>query len=71
MRSADNGFKDTAGNLLDGDANGTAGGDYSGTFTIAAAAADAVTLSVGDFVRGPGQPINLQPAHFPTNSAPS
>ena len=45
MRSADNGFKDTAGNLLDGDANGTAGGDYSGTFTIAEAAANAVTLA--------------------------
>lgn len=59
MRSADNGFRDTAGNLLDGDANGVAGGDFSGTFTIAPAADGTVTLAVDDFVRGPGQPINL------------
>ncbi len=59
FRSGPNGFKDTAGNLLDGDADGTAGGDYRSSFTIAAPPADAVTIGLPHVVRGPGQVVNL------------
>ena len=59
LRSADDGFNDADGVLLDGDRDGTPGGDYSGSFTIDAPASNAITVSIPDIVRGPGQDINV------------
>lgn len=57
LRSAANGFKDTAGNLLDGNDDDVAGGDFVINFEIPSM--NAVTVSVPDFSFGPGQPINV------------
>lgn len=59
LRSAANGFVTAAGRLLDGDGDGTPGGDYVGTFLVAAPTAGTRTVRVGDFLRGPGQSVNL------------
>ena len=58
LRSAADGFKDTDGMLLDGDGDGTGGDDYSDSFAIDEVAG-ARTVSIPDFVRGPGQDVNL------------
>ncbi|MCW5624012.1 MAG: S8 family serine peptidase, partial [Burkholderiales bacterium] len=50
-------FRDTAGRALDGDADGTDGGDYIGGFTVAPLVGPVVGLT--DLVRGPGQQANL------------
>ena len=50
-------FIDTAGRLLDGDDDGTPGGDHLATFTIAGPLPR--ILSLPDVVRGPGQAIDL------------
>jgi hypothetical protein len=58
LRSAVDGFKDlAAGKLLDGDGDGTAGGDYQFTFT--AGAPEPVVVSISDFARGPNQPADV------------
>ena len=59
VRSANNAFKDTLGNLLDGDANGTGGDDFVQTFNVGNPFQR--TLSIPDFARGPdtGSPINV------------
>ena len=57
LRSAADGFRDASGGLLDGDGDGIAGGDHVLTFVVAASA-DRM-LSVPDFARGPGQPVDL------------
>ncbi len=59
LRSAANGFTDASGNLLDGDGNNVAGGDFVQQLTVTAPASGAITLRVGDFVRGYGQAVNL------------
>ena len=59
LRSAADGFSDSTGSLLDGDANGIAGGDYTGSFVVAARPANEVTVSLPDFVRGFGQTVKL------------
>ncbi len=59
LRSAANGFHDATGELLDGDGDGLAGGDFVYGVTVAAAPASAVTITVPNFSRGPGQPVNL------------
>jgi hypothetical protein len=59
LRSATDGFKDTAAMLLDGNGDGTGGDDYMSSFTIAEAPAGARTVSMPDFVRGRGQEVNL------------
>jgi hypothetical protein len=59
LRSGVDAFKDASGMLLDGDRDGTPGGSFSDTFTISEPAANVVTISISDFVRGPGQEINL------------
>ncbi len=60
LRAAADGFTDLAsGQLIDGDGDGTAGGDFVNTFTV-----DPVTpvvVSLPDFARGPGQPIDVPP----------
>lgn len=65
LRSAADGFRDSGAILLDGDANGVAGGDYVLNFTVSAPAANAVTLSLPNFARGPQQPVNI-PANATT-----
>lgn len=57
LRSAADGFKDREGRLLDGDDDGAAGGYWVQTFLVAATPARLV--SIGDVVRGPGQPVNV------------
>ena len=58
LRSAANGFKDTTGLLLDG-SDGIAGDNYTWTFAVAAPPSNAVTVSLPDFARGYGQPVNV------------
>lgn len=57
LRSAATGFKDTSGALLDGNGDGVAGGDYVTQFTVSSSSARVV--SVPDFARGAGQPVNV------------
>ncbi len=59
LRSAADGFIDTTTTLLDGDANSTAGGNYVRTFIVSSSPANAVTLSVANFARGPQQSVNI------------
>ena len=56
------GWTDGNGVVLDGDADGAAGGDYTTTFTIEPTAARVVSLP--DFARGPGQAVDM-PAGLP------
>lgn len=65
LRSAADGFEDTDSRSLDGNGDGTPGDNYVTNFTIETPAATAVALGVSDFVRGPGQPVNL-PANATT-----
>jgi hypothetical protein len=58
LRSGRDAFKGmTAGELLDGDVDGTGGDDYVGGFTVAAV--PPVIVSLPDFMRGPGQSVNV------------
>jgi hypothetical protein len=60
LRSAANGFKNLYGGLLlDGNGDGTAGDNYTNTFTVAAPAAGARVVSLPNFVRGPNQAVNV------------
>lgn len=59
IRSAANGAHDTGGTLLDGDANGVAGGDFVTTFTVDPPLPGAVTLSIPNLARGPQQTVNV------------
>lgn len=59
LRSAATGVRDASTILLDGDANGTAGGDYLTTFVVNSPAPNAVTVSLPNFARGPQQSVNL------------
>ena len=44
---------------MDGNGDGFAGGDYSAGFTVSAAPQGARVVSLPDFVRGPGQDVNV------------
>jgi hypothetical protein len=57
LRSAADGFKDTRGTLLDGNTDGTPGDDFTGTFTVSGP--PPVVVSIPDFMRGPGQAVNV------------
>jgi hypothetical protein len=57
LRSADDAIRDENGELLDGNNDGSPGGDYMTPLTIAAP--QDVVVSLPDFTRGPGQPIDL------------
>ena len=59
LRSASDGLVSDTGLLLDGNEDGNAGDDYVGSFTITPPVASALTLSIPDFTRGPGQPVEL------------
>lgn len=56
FRSAANGFRDVSGGLLDGNADGSTGDPYTTQFSTSAPGA---TVGVPDFMRGPGQMIDL------------
>ncbi|MCB1967273.1 MAG: tandem-95 repeat protein, partial [Candidatus Accumulibacter sp.] len=56
LESGASAFRDAAGGSLDGNGDGIAGDAYQSSFTIAAAGR---TLSLPDFMRGPGQTIDL------------
>ncbi len=68
LRSASNGFQDTNGNLLDGNADGTQGDDFVTTFVVNNSS-NSVTVTLPDFARGPGQLVNL-PNTASANSLP-
>ncbi len=58
LRSAADAFTDLAdGELLDGDGDGAAGGDYVATFTVDAATG--VSVELPGIVRGPGQALQV------------
>ncbi|MCY2986823.1 MAG: S8 family serine peptidase, partial [Planctomycetota bacterium] len=57
--SGANAFRDTTGNVLDGNGDGTAGDNYTTSFVVAAPVANRVTVGLPDFARGYGQPVNL------------
>ncbi len=59
LRSGADAFQDSLGGLLDGNADGTSGDNYSTTFNVAAPSGDRRTLSLPNFARGFGQDINL------------
>jgi hypothetical protein len=60
LRSAANGFTDLAsGELLDGDGDGTPGGDFVDTFIVDAL--QPVVVSLPDFTRGSLQPVDVPP----------
>jgi hypothetical protein len=59
LRSAANAFRNSTGELLDGDNDGQAGGDYQTSFTVANVSR---VVSIPDVVRGPGQALRVNPA---------
>jgi hypothetical protein len=63
----DDGIADINGNLLDGDANGTAGGNYTQEFQVTAT--DARVIGLSDLVRGPAQPIDTTGLPITINNA--
>ncbi len=63
LRSAADGFRDlVTGGLLDGDNDGTPGGDYVQEFTVDVVAS--VEVSLPDVARGPGQPVDVPPVEI-------
>lgn len=59
LRSAANGVRDALAVPLDGDGNAIAGGDFVYNFSVSVPAANAVTVSIPNFARGPQQGVNL------------
>ncbi|NQV25187.1 MAG: VCBS repeat-containing protein [Rhodopirellula sp.] len=57
LSSRSDGFIDASGELLDGDSDGTAGGDFQTSFTVDSTTDR--TLSIKDFARGPRQAVEL------------
>jgi hypothetical protein len=57
LASRIDGFRDLAGNLLDGDGNGMVGDDYVTRFTVTSLGGDAL-LGIGNLSAGPGQSIS-------------
>jgi hypothetical protein len=57
LRSTADAFKDADGQLLDGDTDGTPGGNYVAAFALDPATVP--VISVSDFAVGPGQPVNV------------
>ncbi|MBT9456787.1 MAG: right-handed parallel beta-helix repeat-containing protein, partial [Burkholderiaceae bacterium] len=57
LASRDDGVTTKIGALLDGDADGTAGGNYQKSFIVAASSA--AVLGIGEVARGPGQTLAI------------
>jgi hypothetical protein len=53
------GFREQNGELLDGDSNGTAGGNFVHSFAVIAPPANAISIGVPNIARGPQQPVNI------------
>ena len=62
LASRPDGWVSGTGELLDGDADGNAGGDYQSSFTVAASSAR--VLSLPDFARGPSQAVVVPATDF-------
>ena len=60
LRSATDGFRDKFGEFLDGDMDSVEGGDYRASFSVGPL--PSVVISVDDFMRGPGQSVDLPAA---------
>ena len=60
LRSATDGFRDKFGEFLDGDMDSIEGGDYRASFSVGPL--PSVVISVDDFMRGPGQSVDLPAA---------
>ncbi|MCC9601137.1 cadherin domain-containing protein [Stieleria sp. JC731] len=68
LRSASDGFTDLAdGELLDGDNNASAGGNFVDTFTVSSS--NTLTVGIPDIVRGPTQAVQV-PVDTTGNSLP-
>ncbi|MFO0889085.1 MAG: cohesin domain-containing protein [Isosphaeraceae bacterium] len=59
LRSAANAFRTAAGEPIDGDGDGVAGGDFTASFTVDAPAAGTVVVGLPDFARGQTQAVNV------------
>ena len=59
LRSADDGFKSPSGGLLNTEGTVINPSNLGHTFTVPAPPTGAITISMPDFVRGPGQDVNL------------
>jgi len=59
LKSGLQGFKGVDGDLLDGNLDESQGDNYSGNFTIAAPAPEAIVLGVPDITRGFGQAVHM------------
>ena len=57
--SGANAFESTTGALLDGIGNGVPGSNLTSTFTVSPLASNAVVVSIPNFTRGYGQPVNV------------
>jgi hypothetical protein len=64
LKSGSSAFKSADGSLLDGDRDGIAGGDFSASFEVLPTPPQTISVGIPDFVRGPGQVVNI-----PANSA--
>ncbi|MCW5625570.1 MAG: hypothetical protein KIT73_12730, partial [Burkholderiales bacterium] len=62
------GFVDTLGRVLDGNGDGTNADAFTTTFTVMPSPAR--TLSIADFMRGPGQTVDLTPANANDGTLP-
>jgi predicted outer membrane repeat protein len=67
--SGTNAFRDPAGNLLDGNGDGTAGDAFQSNWTVTASPANSITVSLPDLARGYSQAVNL-PANDPAAGIP-
>jgi VCBS repeat-containing protein len=68
LRSAVNGFVDVAGEPLDGNGDGANGDNFQWRFTVGAAELPSVGLP--DFMRGPGQTVEVPGASFGNDNDP-
>jgi hypothetical protein len=57
LRSSSTGFRAADGSLLDGNRDRSSGGNYVASFSVAAPLSMAVTVSIPDVARGPGQQV--------------
>ena len=59
LNSGANAFVSTTGALLDGNGDGTPGDNLTYTFTVNPLPSNAVVVSIPNFTRGYGQPVNV------------
>ena len=59
LNSGPNAFVSTSGALLDGNGDGVPGDNLTDTFTVNPLPSNAVVVSIPDFTRGFGQPVNV------------